>query len=96
MPRYVLSRAARQDLEEIALYGIKTWGKDRAEAYLNDLEGAFVRLVQFPLLGRDVSYIRPGYSRADHGLHSIFYRQSEPGVVIIRILHRRMNPDWRL
>ena len=37
--------------------------------------------------------VRPGLRRHEHGEHVIFYRQERGGILISRILHRRMLPD---
>ncbi|MFD2022995.1 hypothetical protein ACFSKS_20800 [Pseudocitrobacter faecalis] len=37
-----------------------------------------------------------GVRRHDYRLHAIFYRQSDVGIFIIRILHQKMNPFLHL
>jgi len=58
---------------------------------MEELEDTFSRLAAFPALGREVSHIRPGYFRLDSGSHVVFYRARGEDVLIIRILHSRMD-----
>ena len=70
---------------------MKRWGLARAEQYIHALHEAFERLAEFPNLGRDASDIRPGYLRMGSGSHSVFYRKTERGILIVRVLHERMD-----
>jgi len=54
---------------------------------------ALEKLSIYPTLGRPISHIRAGYFRFEHDSHTIYYRQAEPGIVIVRILHRRQQPE---
>lgn len=49
-----------------------------------------------PGAGRPIDEVRPGYRRARHGSHLIFYRQVEDGVEIVRVLHQQMDPTLHL
>ena len=42
-------------------------------------------------MGRDAGYIREGYFRMASASHMIFYRKSETGIFIVRILHQSMD-----
>jgi toxin ParE1/3/4 len=93
MNSYVLSRAAEADIEDIAGRSIAQWGFMRAERYLLELHRAFETLADFPHLGRDASHLRCGYFRFEHQGHSVFYRKTEAGVFIVRVLHQRQQPE---
>jgi toxin ParE1/3/4 len=41
-------------------------------------------------LGRQIDQIRPGYFRYEHASHSIFYRLTANGIMVMRVLHQRM------
>jgi toxin ParE1/3/4 len=88
---YTLSRKADADVQDIAEESVKRWGLARAEQYILALHEAFERLAKFPNLGRDASEIRPGYLRMESGSHSVFYRKTKSGVLIVRVLHERMD-----
>jgi toxin ParE1/3/4 len=91
MGSYTLSGKADADIEEIAEASLRQWGLIRAETYILGLHATFQRLAAFPDLGRDASHIRFGYRRVETASHSVFYRKIEDGVLIVRILHQRMD-----
>lgn len=91
MPRYTLTGKADSDIQNIAETSIAQWGLHRAEAYILTLHDALQRLADFPDIGRNAHHIRPGYLQSESGSHTIFYRTAEDGIIIVRILHERMN-----
>jgi len=48
-------------------------------------------LAEFPDLGRDTSDISPEYRRIETASHSVFYRKTADGVLIVLILHQKMD-----
>ncbi|HKM63956.1 MAG TPA: type II toxin-antitoxin system RelE/ParE family toxin, partial [Acidisphaera sp.] len=44
-----------------------------------------------PGLGRPCPEVRPGYYRCAAGSHVVFYRRTDAGIEIVRILHGRMD-----
>jgi toxin ParE1/3/4 len=70
---------------------LRQWGLAQAEKYILGLHETFQMLVEFPDLGRDASDIRPGYRKIETASHSIFYRKTGDGVLIVRVLHQRMD-----
>ena len=96
MADYQLSGAAEQDLAEIYTFSYRSFGEAKADAYLLSLEEYFVMLADNPRLGRRVDHIREGYFRFEHQSHSIFYTQRESGILIVRILHSRMDAERQL
>ena len=48
-------------------------------------------LAEFPDLGRDASDIQAGYRKIETASHSVFYRKTEDGVLIVRVLHQHMD-----
>lgn len=91
MASYVLSRKAASDVEAIAEFSLQRWGLARAERYILGLHETFRTLAEFPELGRDASEIRARYRRIDTASHSVFYRKTGDGVLIVRILHQHMD-----
>ncbi len=91
MGSYTLSEAADEDIEAIARSSLEQWGVTRAEMYVLGLHAAFERLAEFPDLGRDANVIHPGYRRIETGRHVVFYRPTGHGVLIVRVLHDRMD-----
>jgi len=96
VPSYALSKAADADLEQIARHSIEQWGFARAETYLMTLHQAFDHLATYPDLGRSIDDIRQGYLRFENESHAVFYRKEAPGILIVRVLHQRMQPEQHL
>lgn len=92
MTGFVLSPAARRDLDGIWSYTVKRWGVDQAERYIRMIQTACNELAQGHRMTRSAEDIRPGYHRADVGSHVLFFRLLDTGVIdIVRILHQRMD-----
>lgn len=97
MPGFRLSREAKADLKSIARDTERKWGREKRREYLAQLDQCFHLLGKTPYLGQPCDNIRPGYRRYSQGSHITFYRQAADGTVeIIRVLHKRMQPDSHL
>ena len=96
MADYQLTEAAAGDLEGIARHSTQQWGFPRAEAYVLALHRALEMLAAYPEAGRDVGALRAGYLRFEHERHSIFYRKTDTGILVVRVLHQRMQPKRHL
>jgi toxin ParE1/3/4 len=88
---YTLSAKADGEIENIATASMREWGLVRAEKYILGLHRTFQVLTDFPDLGRDASNLRPGYRTMETASHSVFYRKAENVVLIVRVLHQRMD-----
>jgi toxin ParE1/3/4 len=53
-------------------------------------------LAEFPDLGRNARDIRLGGGKIEVASHSAFYRKTENGVLIVRVLHQRMDFERHL
>lgn len=91
MGDYALSRTADADIQAIAEFSLQQWGFARTEQYILGLHETFRILAEFPDLGRDANDIRTGYRRIETASHSVFYRKTETGVLIVRVLHQHMD-----
>lgn len=97
MSRYVLSPAARADLEQIWDYSSERWDDDQAEEYLREVQRAIERVVANPRIGRACDEFRPGYRKHAVGSHTLYYRIASVDVIdVVRILHQRMDVDRHL
>ena len=91
MSDYALSRRAAMDLEAIAEYTIERFGLEQARQYRDDLASCFVRLAANPELGRRVEQLGRNLRRFEHRSHIVFYQAQESRLLIVRILHYRMD-----
>ena len=91
MGSYALSRKADADIEAIAEFSLQRWGLVQAGSYILGLHETFRMLAEFPDLGRDASHIRPEYRKIETASHSVFYRKTADGVLIVRVLHQQMD-----
>ena len=91
---YRLSAAAASDIEEILAQSIIDFGTQQTEAYYTSLTRRLELLGDNPEMGTVADDIRPGYRRFPHESHVIFYTANTADVLIVRILHKRMDiPD---
>lgn len=87
---YRLYPLAEADLEDIWSYTVSRWSSEQAESYHAGIVTAFEGLAAGSKQGRP-SDIREGYFMYAVGSHLVFYRCSEAGIDIVRILHQRMD-----
>jgi toxin ParE1/3/4 len=91
MAEYRLSPLAEHDLEAIWRYSAQEWGIDQADRYIDTLVKAFDWLKAAPRTAPACDHIRQGYRRRAVGRHMIYFRITTYGIVIVRILHDRMD-----
>jgi toxin ParE1/3/4 len=94
--RYVLSRRAQSDLNQIWDYTETRWGIDQAEIYLRQLWQHIKIIAARPTSGRACPEVRAGYYKYRSGSHFLFYRITGDGVDVVRILHERMDFERHL
>jgi toxin ParE1/3/4 len=91
------TRAAERDLDGIALYTRREWGKAQEVKYLGELERCCKSLASNPQIGRRCDDVRAGLRRMEQGQHVIFYREYAGGILMVRVLHRAMLPSrWSM
>ena len=96
MPHFRIKAAARADLKGIAIFTEQTWGREKRNSYLTELDQAFHRLADNSELGQSCDNIRSGYRVLPVGSHLIFYKlASDQTPEIIRVLLKRMNVSSR-
>jgi toxin ParE1/3/4 len=88
-----LTRPADDDLGELLEQSRELWGDRLTDRYEEAIVDGLDRISQsperFPLVGGR----HPGVRRLRVGRHVLYFRQDADVVVVIRILHERM--DWR-
>ena len=73
MKGFLLSPAARIDLEEIWDYTAQRWGLHQAERYTRDIAQACQELAKERRQGRAADDIRAGYYKLSVGSHFLFH-----------------------
>lgn len=96
MAEYRLTPAAEGDLEAIWTYTLQKWSAEQADRYIDTLTDAFAELAQSPKSAPACDQIRPGYRRRSIGRHVIYFRPTTYGIVVVRILHDRMDAQGHL
>jgi toxin ParE1/3/4 len=94
--RFIVSPRARADIDSIWDYTVERWGERQAEIYLRLLKAAVDAVATDPKVGQACDDVRPGYRRYSVGSHVLFYRVDATAVVVVRILHQRMDIERHL
>jgi len=79
---------ANQDLDDILQYTSKTWGDAQEDAYRGILHHAFVRILQFPEIGRPSPHAE-NEQELILRYHAIVYHYRDSTVTILRIVNPR-------
>ena len=90
--------AALRDLETIYDTTVEIWGVRQADHYLSQIRAAVDRLVAHPRSGhvyRDVVPERE-YRSIPSGRHLVFYSIDRDEIVVVRVLHDRMDVRSKL
>ena len=91
MAEYRLAPAVERDLEMIWIYTVQRWSVEQAQRYTDILTTAFAALTASPRTAQACDYIRPGYRCSRVERHMIYFRITDYGIAIIRVLHDRMD-----
>lgn len=96
MTKAELTRDAERDLIDIYLYGIERFGRATAERYAEALTAKITTAAENPSFGADYDFVRTGLRRYECLPHAIYYRVVGEGILVLRILHGRMDPGRHL
>ena len=91
MKRLVLTEIARADLASIRRYSTRIWGRDQTSRYMDDLRDTMKGLVRGTVITRARDDLRPGVLMATSGRHSIFFEADDSRILVVRVLHDRMD-----
>ena len=95
MNRASYSPAAAADINEIWDYSAGNWGPDQADRYTDGIRDICIDLASGTRTGRQTE-LRAGLLKHPAGRHMVYYRQTETGIDVIRILHQSMDIDRHL
>ncbi len=93
--RAVYRAAAVRDIDGIFDYSVTTHGPAVAKAYLRDIDATIARLLDYPALGM-TSNLRQGVRSIAVREHRVYYRIDGTKLVIVRVLHKAMDPARHL
>lgn len=96
MAEYRLSPAAQRDLDDMFDYSLAQWGLAQAMRYTDLIAAACADLAETPQRAQRCDNIRPGYRRRSIERHMIYFRVTDYGIAIVRILHQRMDAGSHL
>jgi len=96
MAEYRLAPAAEYDLESIWSYTVRQWSVGQATRYFDELTAAFTALANSPQKALSCEHIRQGYRRWRVERHLIYFRETDYGIAIVRVLHDRMDAPRHL
>ncbi len=91
MKLYVFSKEAENDLVEIYRYGFINYGKNKADQYIEALKEKCQFLADLPNICPDRDEFNPTVKIYHHRKHLIIYVIENNGILIVRILHDRMD-----
>jgi len=94
--KYKYSIRAENDVKKIYLNTAQKWGTTQADKYDTGLAHSLQLLADNPDLGRQCDEIKNGYHRHEYKRHVIFYRKRKEDILIVRIIHDRMDVKKRL
>ena len=89
--KFHVRKTADKDLNKIFVYSVENFGVKRAERYIDKIVAAFESLAANYKQGRNCNHIRPNLYAWDTVSHVIFYKPTNDGISIYRILHKSMD-----
>ena len=92
MEKYNLTSQATEDLYQIWEYTVDTWSEKQADKYYSLLTAAFREIASDPLsIGEPYDVILPGLRAYHAGRHMVFYTLRGDWVLIVPVLHEKMD-----
>jgi toxin ParE1/3/4 len=96
MEKYQLTNKAENEIEGIYEYSILNFGLNIAQEYVSGLHECFVTLADNQSWGNDYEFIKPGLLRYECRSHSVYYQNTEYGILVVRILGNKQDPARHL
>ena len=86
-----LTEIACADLKSIRRYSQRAWGPDRTAQYMANLRDTLKGLLAGTVVSRNRDDLRPGLQMATSGRHCVFFEADQSRVLVVRVLHDRMD-----
>jgi toxin ParE1/3/4 len=83
---------AENDLAGILRFSLSKWGAKQANRYLDGLEQLTASLAEQPAMGSGCEDLASGLQAFPYQSHVLYYLVEPTRLVIVRVLHKRMNP----
>ncbi len=91
MKRLIVSPHAARDIDWIFDYTEEQWGLDQAIAYALGIKTNLQEICEGRRSGRTFPQLSKAYLSVTYRSHYLVYRETRETIVLIRILHQRMN-----
>lgn len=91
MKLLLLTPKAQTDIEAIWDYTAEKWGVDQAEIYLLSIQKTLEGLADGSTISQSSDHIRKNYRKTIVGSHTVFFKEKNAEIEIVRILHYRMS-----
>jgi toxin ParE1/3/4 len=79
------------DLIDIYLYGATNFGQPVAESYFSSITQTFQFLAENPFAAMERAEFKPPVRIHPHNKHLIIYKVENDFILIIRVLHQKMD-----
>ncbi len=96
MANFYLTNKAVADLSEIWNYTFDAWSEMQADHYYSLLLNTCKELAENPKLGKKYDNVHVSLLGFKVNQHIIFYTPNSQGILVVRILHSRMDMQSRL
>jgi toxin ParE1/3/4 len=91
-----ISPRALQDIEDIWAYTFEKWSIVQADYYQDEISNALQHFASHPTLGKIVESNGIEYLRIKVHHHLLFCRIQKKLLIVVRILHEKMDTDMHL
>lgn len=88
---YKFSTEAKADLKAITTYTTHQFGKAQSVRYLDGLKAKLALIDEFPRIGTARPELGEQLYSTVYQSHTIFYQRQQDLILIVRILHSRMD-----
>lgn len=90
--KFYLTKTAKASLLSIARYTEEHWGREQRNQYLKTIDATFHALANHPMQGIERPELRTGLRSFPEGKHIIYYLPETTQIIIVDILHEKMDP----
>ena len=92
----IWTERAEADLDEIWRFSRHKWGEEQADHHIAGLNAAVSDEHARRLRSRRLDHVRSDWFRMRQVRHFIYFRLTEQGVLVVRVLHDSMDETLHL